>query len=367
MKRGKKLALLIMFVFMVIWGEKDAYAAQPYEQIANTPEWEVLKLVNKARLENGREAVAMFSALQKASGVRAKEIVELFDHTRPDGSSCFTVLSQYNISCGGAGENIAAGYSSPEAVMLGWLNSEGHRRNILTESYTHVGIGYYEGGSYRKNWSQMFISGCNLESVKMDQSSSVSYPEGTEIESMDRYLVVQCDKHGVGYVPVISQMCKGYHKNQTGAQTVTVTYQGTSLKVPITIVGENAKESPQSNVSGSNNSGSSGSNASDTGDSTSQVKKPYQIKNLKVTAKSKKAVRLAWSKRTCDGYEIWRATSAKGKYKKVATVKTNKTTKYRVTKLKSGKKYYFKVRAYKKSGKKKVYGKFSKAVVVKTK
>lgn len=116
---------------------------------------EVLRLVNKYRAENGLGALTLDSALCSAADVRAKEIKTAFSHTRPDGSSCFTVLSQLGINYGGAGENIAYGQSSPEEVMTAWMNSDGHRANILNSSFTKLGVGVYSSGG-TLYWAQMF-------------------------------------------------------------------------------------------------------------------------------------------------------------------------------------------------------------------
>lgn len=85
--------------------------------------------------------------------VRAEELEELFEHTRPDGSSCFTALDQAGINYRAAGENIAMGYRSPEAVVEGWMNSPGHRANILNGDFTHIGVGYAPDW----NWAQLFV------------------------------------------------------------------------------------------------------------------------------------------------------------------------------------------------------------------
>ncbi len=88
---------------------------------------------------------------------RAKELEALFSHTRPDGSSCFTVLGEYGISYSGAGENIAAGQRSPEEVMNSWMNSQGHRENIMQDSYEKIGVGHYQGQDGTQYWVQLFI------------------------------------------------------------------------------------------------------------------------------------------------------------------------------------------------------------------
>ena len=116
---------------------------------------EVLRLVNKYRNENGLASVKLDASLCKAAEIRAKESKTSFSHTRPNGQSCFTVLSELGISYGGAGENIAYGQSSPNEVMTAWMNSSGHRANILGSSFTKLGIGVYSSGG-TLYWAQMF-------------------------------------------------------------------------------------------------------------------------------------------------------------------------------------------------------------------
>ena len=93
-------------------------------------------------------------AINEAAQVQVKEISTLFDHTRPDGTTCFTALDDAGIRYSTAGENIAVGYSTPEQVVNGWMNSEGHRANILNASFTTIGVGYDSTGRY---WVQLFV------------------------------------------------------------------------------------------------------------------------------------------------------------------------------------------------------------------
>lgn len=116
---------------------------------------EVIRLVNVERQKSGLSAVSMDNSLNSAALVRAKEIVSLFSHTRPNGQSCFSVLSDMGISYNGAGENIAMGQTSPSQVMSEWMNSQGHRENILNPSFKNLGVGVYKVGS-RYYWAQMF-------------------------------------------------------------------------------------------------------------------------------------------------------------------------------------------------------------------
>ena len=118
---------------------------------------EVIRLVNVQRNKSGLASLSADSALNSASYVRAKEIVKAFSHTRPDGRSCFTALSDIGYSYGSAGENIAYGQQSPSEVVNAWMNSEGHRANILSSKFTKIGVGCHSvGGTYY--WAQFFAS-----------------------------------------------------------------------------------------------------------------------------------------------------------------------------------------------------------------
>lgn len=116
---------------------------------------EVLSLVNQARTQNGLSPLNWNTSLEEAAMIRSKELVNNFSHTRPDGSSCFTVI---NINYYTAGENIAAGQYNAQAVFDSWMNSEGHRANILSENFTDIGISLYsdESSPYKYNWVQIF-------------------------------------------------------------------------------------------------------------------------------------------------------------------------------------------------------------------
>lgn len=120
----------------------------------------VLALVNAERKKRGIAPMKMNSKINKAAGIRAQELVKWFAHERPDGRSCFTALDECNVSYYTAGENIAAGYATPETVVEGWMNSEGHRANILNPDFGTLGVGYYksDNSQYRYYWTQMFTN-----------------------------------------------------------------------------------------------------------------------------------------------------------------------------------------------------------------
>lgn len=114
---------------------------------------QILKLVNQARAEAGLKPLSSSSALNSAAQTRAQELSQLYSHNRPDGSSCFTVLGEKGISYRTAGENIAVGYQTAQQVFNAWMNSEGHRNNILSEKFTQMGVGY----TAQQGWTQLFI------------------------------------------------------------------------------------------------------------------------------------------------------------------------------------------------------------------
>ena len=117
---------------------------------------EILDLVNQERQKAGLNALELDAALCNAAQTRSQEQTVVFSHTRPNGQSCFSVLDENGISYRGAGENIAMGQRSAEEVMNGWMNSEGHRANILNSSFTKLGVGCYQDSAGKLYWTQLF-------------------------------------------------------------------------------------------------------------------------------------------------------------------------------------------------------------------
>ena len=120
---------------------------------------EVLRLVNIEREKVGAAHLVLDGALCNAANMRAIEMDYSgnFSHTRPDGRDCFTVFSFCEISFYTCGENIAAGYPTPAAVVKGWMNSTGHKANILNTAFTKMGLGYSTGGGENCHyWAQEF-------------------------------------------------------------------------------------------------------------------------------------------------------------------------------------------------------------------
>ncbi len=119
-------------------------------------EAEVIRLVNEIRAKNGLNALSANWELSRVARYKSQDMVDnrYFSHTSPTYGSPFQMIRNFGISYRTAGENIAYGYSTPQAVVNAWMNSSGHRANILNSSYTQIGVGYVAQGSY---WTQMFI------------------------------------------------------------------------------------------------------------------------------------------------------------------------------------------------------------------
>ena len=119
-------------------------------------EHEVVRLVNEIRQQNGLKPLIENWELSRVARYKSQDMLDnrYFSHTSPTYGSPFQMIKAFGLSYRTAGENIAKGYASPQAVVNGWMNSSGHRANILNVSYTQIGIGYVAQGNY---WTQMFV------------------------------------------------------------------------------------------------------------------------------------------------------------------------------------------------------------------
>ena len=128
--------------------EEDAAVTQ-YEQ-------EVIRLVNEIRVQNGLSALTYNWELSRVARYKSQDMVDnrYFSHTSPTYGTPFQMIRSFGLSYRSASENIAYGQRTPQAVVNAWMNSSGHRANILSSSYTQIGVGYVANGHY---WTQMFI------------------------------------------------------------------------------------------------------------------------------------------------------------------------------------------------------------------
>jgi uncharacterized YkwD family protein len=129
--------------------EQNGYALSAYEQ-------QVVDLTNAERQKAGLAPLKVDLALSKVAREKSRDMAanNYFDHNSPTYGSPFDMMKKFGISYRSAGENIAKGQRTPKEVVQAWMNSQGHRENILNSSYTHIGVGYVENGNY---WTQQFI------------------------------------------------------------------------------------------------------------------------------------------------------------------------------------------------------------------
>ena len=119
-------------------------------------EKEVIRLVNEIRVKNGLKELEYDWELCRVARIKSQDMKDnrYFSHNSPKYGSPFQMMKRFGITYRSAGENIARGHRTPNEVVNAWMNSSGHRENILNSSFTHIGVGYVASGNY---WTQMFI------------------------------------------------------------------------------------------------------------------------------------------------------------------------------------------------------------------
>ena len=165
MKKWKKFVFGLLFGMMICF-----LLPKPVLQTDAAAPFDVNEFVdiasaniNAMRIENGLEPLQTAPLLQEMCQERADELTKSYSHSRANGDAWYTILTDYGIDTNCfAGENIAAGYDTPEGVVNGWMNSAGHRKNILNTNYEYfaVGVSYYEDDPeyYFYYWDLILLS-----------------------------------------------------------------------------------------------------------------------------------------------------------------------------------------------------------------
>ena len=152
----KKIFLtLVIFIFSVVNVAAAQSNRQNSEKVSDNFAREVLELVNIERAKEHLKPLKLSKNLNHYAQIRAKEITKKFSHTRPSGYSCFTVIPKPYLT---VGENIAAGQRSSKEVVQAWMDSPGHRENIMNPKFEELGMGYLylPNSQYRHYWVQLF-------------------------------------------------------------------------------------------------------------------------------------------------------------------------------------------------------------------
>lgn len=129
------------------------------ENVESNQALEVLRLVNVERKKQGLNELVLNHTLNGVATKKAEDMRDnnYFSHQSQRYGSPFEMLQSFGVNYQSAGENIAAGQKTAQDVMKDWMNSSGHRANILNKNYTELGVGYVEGGTYQTYWVQLFV------------------------------------------------------------------------------------------------------------------------------------------------------------------------------------------------------------------
>ena len=173
----------------------------PTDISVSNDEWEVLRLTNKERYKAGAGTLVMVAPLQDAGDIRSKEIIVVMrkDHRRPDGSPYHTAIETTFANSRYTSENCAKGAMTPATAVNSWMNSDGHRANMLNSQWCYIGCGMSEGGTQSKNWVQLFSTGKGV----MDAITNTGSFHFDTIADMEKaYLICDVGEGIKAYVPL---------------------------------------------------------------------------------------------------------------------------------------------------------------------
>lgn len=151
----KILSILLIFLYL----NPAVFAQEKSYQDTRAFEREVIRLVNVERAKVGLKPLSENVKLSKVARIKSQDMInkKYFSHYSPTYGSPFDMMKKFGIRFRAAGENIAMGQKTPKEVMNAWMNSAGHRRNILNPNFTQIGVGVAKDSKGRLYWTQMFI------------------------------------------------------------------------------------------------------------------------------------------------------------------------------------------------------------------
>jgi uncharacterized protein YkwD len=167
------LCFSFMTVLAAISGKFTARAAGDYET-------KVLELVNEQRAAYGLPELQWSDDAYEAAKIRAKEVITSFSHTRPNGTYFSTVFDEVGISYAYAAENIAYGYNTPQEVVNAWMDSPGHKANILSGKVTYLGVAMTTGSGNSPSWVQEFYTPSGYSFVTTTPTPTPETPKASE-------------------------------------------------------------------------------------------------------------------------------------------------------------------------------------------
>lgn len=221
MKKWKKFVFGLLFGMMICF-----LLPKPVLQTDAAAPFDVNEFVdiasaniNAMRMENGLEPLQTAPLLQEMCQKRADELTKSYSHSRANGDAWYTILTDYGIDTNCfAGENIAAGYDTPEGVVNGWMNSAGHRRNILNTNYEYFAIGV----SYYENDPQYYFYYWDLILLSSDSGFEDSYtPLATVIPETEQTTTTTLQTTSLTTTTVTSPLSSNLTTTTTTTMTMT--------------------------------------------------------------------------------------------------------------------------------------------------
>ena len=313
--------------------------------------FKMLELVNQKRAAQRATPLKMDKEMTNLAMQRAGEIALMFSHSRPNGST------PVYMGDGADGENVGYGYSTPNAMIEGWMSSPGHRANILDSSYKGIGIGCVKVGDYYY-WVQCFSWDNPVEVYKSNfTNKTVKAEVETNYNVLKQNGVEIFTDLGPMDVGENVQVCLRVLDNNTGlAHYIDSTdFVISSSNSNVASISGNTVKAVSAGaytvtVTHKNNQGFTFSEKYNVYGAPKVTVKGTSIKKVK---RYKKAIKVTWKKRTdVSGYQIRYSTSKSMSNVKIVKVAKAKITSKKIKKLKKKTRYYVQVRTYKiKSGK----------------
>ncbi|MDE5565346.1 MAG: hypothetical protein K2I93_09340 [Oscillospiraceae bacterium] len=246
MKRFQKLTTAALALIMSAASAGTSMFCTMPAAAADEPDPEVLQeyidimvnQVNDVRAANNLSELSILPIMNGYAQVRAEEAAELFSHTRPDGRMCFSVIQDDGFFYNYAGENIAAGNTTPLPTFEQWMNSEPHRINILGSNFTHIGIGYYydPDSKYKYYWTMFLIGRYDNQSVPIVFDDQY-IPERTLGDANGSHQIDVADANDIlTYSAAHSAGISTYHATNAFLKAADVNGDGTVNAVDASIV-----------------------------------------------------------------------------------------------------------------------------------
>ena len=363
MKLKNKIKLLgLVFIFTMIFLSNKALATNTIDIKVNgtmdyTKAQEVLQSVNDERKANGAEPLKMDAELQETAMTRAAELALNFDHTRPDGTICFTICSKSH------GENIACGMTTSSDVMKRWMNSATHKSNILDNSFKSIGIGCFKNGNVYY-WVQNFsMYDASLETSKTG-TQNITYNVSVINENLKMYARKTTNSNSISFMNIGNE----------GSYIFGIKNKSTDLFYNVGDASDYTFTSSNSNVIKINSNGKINAVGKGTATITISLKanpsvkfsenitvkplEPEKVRGLKAQNQKTTTFDITWNlqSETADKYEVYMYNSKKKRYELLESPHSNAGTFYG---LQAGTTYKVKLRAIKTVKGKTYYGPYS--------